>query len=199
MKYKRSDQTNSNLFFILFLTRMDPRFRRGGDGCASLFDSEEAKKIKGENRLCAWVLSLEKARESARLAVLQQGGDPNNEQHLLGQHQLQFGIFRGQTFKWLAENALGYAGYLIASMSEQSGKSESHNNLINKRAFHKYISHYPEGLYATDFKKEKICTATAATYRQTLSSSKSLSPSRAVFSLQLSTSSQHSSVPVSSL
>lgn len=40
------------------------------------------------------------------MAFLSRGGDADNKQHLLGQHQLQTGIFKSQTFQLLAENAM---------------------------------------------------------------------------------------------
>ncbi|XP_074468993.1 uncharacterized protein LOC141754071 [Sebastes fasciatus] len=158
---------------------MEPKFRRRGDGHASLFDTEEAKRIKRENRPWVRALSPERVKESAKMAVLRRGGDPENMQHVLGQHQMQFGIFRGQTFQWVAENALGYAGYVVASMSEESGNSDSHNNLVNKRAFQGYISHYPAGRYAIQVKREvrsarsqsQPATAAAATSTQPPSNS----------------------------
>ncbi|XP_037604663.1 uncharacterized protein LOC119475744 isoform X2 [Sebastes umbrosus] len=173
---------------------MEPKFRRRGDGHASLFDTEEAKRVKGENRPWVRALSPERVKESAKMAVLRRGGDPENMQHVLGQHQMQFGIFRGQTFHWVAENALGYAGYVVASMSEESGSSDSHNNLANKRAFQGYISHYPAGRYAIQVKREvrsargqsQPATAAAATSTQPPSSSPRPSASlRAATSTQL--------------
>lgn len=107
----------------------------------------------------------------------------------------------GQTFQWVAENALGYAGYVVASISEESGSSDSHNNLVNKRALQKYISHYPEGRYAIQVKLEarssksqsQLATATPTTSSQPSASS------QAVIDSQLSSSSRISSVPTSSL
>lgn len=180
---------------------MDPKFRKRGDGRASLFDSEEAKRVRGEKRPWAPALSPEQVKESAKEAVLLRGGDPDNVKHLLGQYQMQFGMFRGQTFQWVAENALGYAGYVVASMSAESGSSDSYNNLINKRAFQEYLSYYPEGQYAIQVKKEGLSsksqsqplTATVVTSTQSSTSSQAAIPS------QLSTSPRLSSVPVSSL
>lgn len=58
------------------------------------------------------------------MAFLSCGGDADNKQHLLGQHQLQTGIFKSQTFQLLAENAQGYGAYVVASMSDKSGASD---------------------------------------------------------------------------
>ncbi|CAJ1069328.1 brefeldin A-inhibited guanine nucleotide-exchange protein 3-like [Xyrichtys novacula] len=72
---------------------MEPKFRRRGDGRPSLFDSEDARRVKAENRPWAPARSAQEVRESAKMAVVQLGGDPANELHLLGQHQMQFGQY----------------------------------------------------------------------------------------------------------
>ena len=51
------------------------------------------------------------------------GGDVKNKNEVLGQYVLTYGNFRGKTFKWLAENALGYAGFIVNDIRlEQSGQ-----------------------------------------------------------------------------
>ncbi|KAG7511870.1 brefeldin A-inhibited guanine nucleotide-exchange 3 isoform X1 [Solea senegalensis] len=74
-------------------------------------------------------------------------------------------------------------------MSEESGSSDSHNNLGNKRALLKYISLYPERRYAIQFKMEARST----------SQRKPATSTQASTSSQPSTSPRPSSVPVSSL
>ena len=61
---------------------------------------------------------------------------------MLGEHVLQVGKFRGQTFRWCLENAVGYSAYLVhASMSETSDKSSL---LLNKASFREYAMTFPE-------------------------------------------------------
>ncbi len=68
---------------------------------------------------------------------------------------MQFGVFKGQTFKRVAENALGYAGYLVASMrSESSDVKDSKNHHANKAAFAECIGLFPEGCEAIRIKTE---------------------------------------------
>lgn len=125
------------------------------DGSPNLADSKAALHVKEENKTRPWsrAVSPERVRESARQAVIFGGGDQSNPLHVLGQHELQFGIFRGQTFKWVAENALGYAGYLVAAMSrEDFEKKDSKNHAENKKAFRSYIEQFNEGRYAIKVK-----------------------------------------------
>ncbi|KAI9545072.1 hypothetical protein NQZ68_039591 [Dissostichus eleginoides] len=58
--------------------------------------------------------------DKARTAITQHRGDPSNRRPLLGFFEIQFGLFRGQTFRWVAENSLGYAAYLVAAMNIRS-------------------------------------------------------------------------------
>jgi hypothetical protein len=46
--------------------------------------------------------------QRALKAVAILDGDPSDRRHVLGQYQLQFGVYYGMTFKWLLENSLGY-------------------------------------------------------------------------------------------
>ena len=50
------------------------------------------------------------------------GRAPEDRLLILGQHCLQFGRYQGQTFQWLLENALGYAGWVVADMSLKAEK-----------------------------------------------------------------------------
>jgi hypothetical protein len=59
--------------------------------------------------------------------------------------------YRGETFQWLASNALGYAAYLAAD-SEKEPTSASANNL-NKMALRNYLKLFPGGVEAVQKKK----------------------------------------------
>lgn len=122
-------------------------------------DSLVALKKKEENKKKPWsrALSPDKVLEAARQAVLRQGEDPSNKKYVLGLHKMQFGVFKGQTFKWVAENALGYAGYLVASMRRESADiKDSKNHHANKAAFAEYIGLFPEGREAIRIKTENM-------------------------------------------
>ena len=71
------------------------------------------------------------------------GGNTSDEVSVLGQYEVQFGIFKGQTFKWLAENGLGYAGWLVDSMGSETATTAPLSK--NKHAFKAYLSSFPEG------------------------------------------------------
>ncbi len=60
-------------------------------------DSLAALKKKEENKKKPWsrALSPDKVLEAARRAVRRQGEDPSNKKYVLGQHEMQFGVFKG--------------------------------------------------------------------------------------------------------
>ncbi|XP_076876832.1 uncharacterized protein LOC143526077 [Brachyhypopomus gauderio] len=159
---------------------MEPIFRKKADGSPNLCDSKAALCVKEANKKKPWAraISPEKVKDSARRAVLRSGGDPGNAVHVLGQHELQFGVFRGQTFKWVAENALGYAGYLVADMKKESSQGkDSINHAENKKAFRSYVERFPEGRYAVRIKTEKMsCSSTQSASLPCTSTEPNISP-----------------------
>ena len=53
-------------------------------------------------------------------AVRRRGGDVSDETEVLSDYVLQFGAFRGQTFRWILENGLGYAAWLVDNMRNET-------------------------------------------------------------------------------
>ncbi len=82
---------------LLFFYRMEPRFRTKPEGGPNMCDSLAALKKKEENKKKPWsrALSPDKVLEAARRAVRRQGEDPSNKKYVLGQHEMQFGVFKG--------------------------------------------------------------------------------------------------------
>ncbi|KAI4809519.1 hypothetical protein KUCAC02_018395 [Chaenocephalus aceratus] len=75
--------------------------------------------------------------DKARTAITQHRGDPSNRRHPLGFFEIQFGLFHRQTFRWVAENYLGYAAYLVAAMKRDltGGCKDSKEHALNKGCF----------------------------------------------------------------
>ena len=47
-------------------------------------------------------------------------------------YELQFGKYRGQTFKWLLENDMGYAAYVVNDMQQEGGHTPDTPLGLNK-------------------------------------------------------------------
>ena len=78
----------------------------------------DARRIKKANKdkSAQTTESAEKVKQQAVAQVQHEGGNPDDETLVLSRYTLQFGQYYGQTFKWLLENALGYAAYLVDGM-----------------------------------------------------------------------------------
>ncbi len=138
---------------------MEPRFRRRADGSLNLTDTVEAAKVKEANKGKPYTrpLSPEGVLDKAKKSLSQHHGDLAYRKHLLGFFEIQFGVFRGQTFRWVAENALGYAAYLVASMKRDptGGSKDSQEHAHNKGCFKEYIELFPSGRIAIAMKEEQ--------------------------------------------
>ena len=66
---------------------------------------------------------------------------------------MQFDGFRGQTFLWVLENALGYAGWLVDSMQSETVTSSALSQ--NKASFKTYANLFPECREVIAKKKEQ--------------------------------------------
>ncbi|KAF3850667.1 hypothetical protein F7725_012439 [Dissostichus mawsoni] len=80
---------------------MEPRFRKWADNSLNLAVTLEAKQVNQSNKARPWIrpLSPEEVMDKARTAITQHRGDPSNRRHLLGFFEIQFSLFREQTFR----------------------------------------------------------------------------------------------------
>ena len=93
----------------------------------------------------ARILTREEAEAEARAHVVSQGGDPGTDLLVLSQHRLQFGKYRGRSFKWLLENDVGYTLPLLTSHLKERERSSSQSPLMsNKDALSRYAHAFPE-------------------------------------------------------
>ena len=110
------------LFFTGYTTdtqNMDstPHFRRNRQGQLLWRPSPAAQKsrpLKTGPASSALVVEREALR-----AVRQKRLPTEDKVLVLGHHCLQFGKYQGHSFKWLLENALGYAAWVVADMASE--------------------------------------------------------------------------------
>ena len=107
--------------------------------------SEAAKRLKESKSTSTFhpCMSEDDVKKKAVASVKAKGGDVSKDLHVLGEYELQFGLFKGKTFKWLAENGLGYAAWLVDSMGSETATTAPLSK--NKHAFKKYLNSFPEG------------------------------------------------------
>lgn len=106
---------------LVFPGKVEVNFRRGPHGYLRQDPSDEAKKIKNnpnfQDRSPA--VREDKVKENARSIVFLRGGDVSDRQELLGEYLVQFGKYKGNSFRWILENDIGYVVYLIHKVEEE--------------------------------------------------------------------------------
>ncbi|KAM9490221.1 uncharacterized protein ACWYII_002946 isoform 4-T4 [Salvelinus alpinus] len=88
----------------------------------------------------------EEVEAEARARVVSEGGDPGAEMVVLSQCTVQFGKYRGQTFKWMMENDVGYMVHLVTVHQKERERECSvsqHPLMANKDALTRYSCAYP--------------------------------------------------------
>nr|XP_057925183.1 uncharacterized protein LOC131126545 isoform X2 [Doryrhamphus excisus]XP_057925184.1 uncharacterized protein LOC131126545 isoform X2 [Doryrhamphus excisus] len=102
---------------LFFPGRISVVFRKGPLGFLLQDPTEEARQIKDNpsRRDKSPVAQQEVVRQNALAVVRQRGGDASDQTEVLGEYILQFGKYKGMSFRWLLENDMGYTVYLIQS------------------------------------------------------------------------------------
>lgn len=151
------------------MSKLLPQFhhhvRRDGTKVLGLGYSEEAKRAQQNPPQRTTCLQPDVVWKKALEAVQKFRGDVNNELHVLGQHEVQFGVFHGKTFVWVLTNALGYAGFIVDKIVNIDKEKETWAPLSkNKFLFKTYVEKFEPGLEAVQMKqKEREKTASAKT------------------------------------
>ncbi|XP_070539358.1 uncharacterized protein [Ptychodera flava] len=129
-----------------------PAFQRLSSGALKMGHSEEARKMTRTEGpyTCK---TADAVRKQAIDEIQQHGGDWQDELVVLGQHRIQFGMFIGQTFRWMLENGLGYSGWLVDGLWNESLTDTPLSD--NKFKFKKYLESFDEGRHAVELKKRE--------------------------------------------
>ena len=103
------------VFFLFSFRAMYayPVFRRQSANSTRLLmaPSEEAKAV--ERTRSGRAKPKDEVLAEATTFVSGHDGDPTDKFLVLAHCELQFGMYQGQRFRWLLENNLGYALYLV--------------------------------------------------------------------------------------
>ncbi|XP_054478061.1 uncharacterized protein LOC129109937 [Anoplopoma fimbria] len=135
----------------------DPVFRKTPTGELEMKPSQEALnhvashgplQAAGHGGPPKSVKEPEEVEAEAKACVLSEGGDARNERLVLSRCTIQFGQYKGQSFKWLLENDVGYIAYLFA---HQQYKRCPRSLKVNKDCLTRYACAYPEVLEEVRF------------------------------------------------
>ncbi|XP_073716825.1 uncharacterized protein [Misgurnus anguillicaudatus] len=115
-----------------------PVFQRQSATSSRLLMAPSAEAKHLEKLESGRAKSKEEVLAEARAFVSTNGGDPSDQFLVLAHCKLQFGKYQGQRFRWLLENSLGYAVYLVLSSSSE----KAHPNPLseNKQLYLQYTS-----------------------------------------------------------
>ncbi|KAK0140606.1 hypothetical protein N1851_022420 [Merluccius polli] len=137
--------------------KMQPNFAfQPGTNDLTLRASQEALALTRRGKVVSATAtgkSPEEVRREARDRVAQKGGDPTDDLQVLAESELQLGQYRGQTFRWLLENDVGYAVNLIVSHEgerDKGGTSQQTTLMVHKDALVSYARLFPPMAAAID-------------------------------------------------
>ncbi|CAL8272452.1 unnamed protein product [Boreogadus saida] len=99
-------------------------------------------------------------RAEARARALQKGG--MSGEFVLAESEVQFGLYRGQTFQWLLGNAVGYAVSILAShrMEREGGDTSKSPLMENKDSLASYGGLFPP--MVTAVARRRLCESSAS-------------------------------------
>ncbi|XP_030196810.1 uncharacterized protein LOC115531596 [Gadus morhua] len=99
-------------------------------------------------------------RAEARARALQKGG--MSGEFVLAESEVQFGLYRGQTFQWLLGNAVGYAVTILVShqMEREGGDTSKSPLMENKDALASYAGLFPP--MVTAVARRRLCEGSAS-------------------------------------
>ncbi|XP_068592432.1 uncharacterized protein [Cebidichthys violaceus] len=139
----------------------DPTFRKTSAGKLETKPSQEALNLQAARRPLraagprgppVSVKTPEEVEAEAKARVLSEGGDARIERLVLSRRTIQFGQYKGQSFKWLLENDVGYTAYLLADHQKQ--RQGQNSMMVNKDSLNRYAIAYPEVLTEVTFRQE---------------------------------------------
>ncbi|XP_036929638.1 uncharacterized protein LOC119005786 isoform X3 [Acanthopagrus latus] len=131
----------------------DPALPKTSSGELETEASQEALKIAADRfPLQATggggaVKEPKEVKADAEAHVRSEGGDPSNVRLVLSRFIIQFGKYKGQTFKWLLENDVGYAVYVVAThQDERKWQKDRSPLMVHKDSLTQYAIAYAEVL-----------------------------------------------------
>lgn len=106
---------------LFFPGRICVVFRKGPLGFLLQEPSKEARRIKDDPTLQdkSAPIRQDLVQQNALSVVVQRGGDASDRTEVLGDYVLQFGKYKGKSFRWLLENDVGYTMYLIKNLQKE--------------------------------------------------------------------------------
>lgn len=125
----------------------DPEFSPSSEALSVAANQKPLRNVANQRLSRSFknrVKTLKEVEAEAAEKLKSEGGDSSNRRQLLSCFGIQFGQYRGKSFKWLLENDLGYVAYLVGSHQMDIEKGKRTPQMDNKDALDEYATHYPE-------------------------------------------------------
>ncbi|XP_074466595.1 uncharacterized protein LOC141763311 [Sebastes fasciatus] len=106
---------------VFFPGRMSVTFRKGPLGYLRQDPTDAAKLLKDNPSLQdkSAPVKEELVRKNALSVIILRGGDASDKTEVAREYILQFGKYKGKSFRWLLENDIGYTIYLIKNQQKE--------------------------------------------------------------------------------
>ncbi|XP_076856568.1 uncharacterized protein LOC143510742 [Brachyhypopomus gauderio] len=126
-----------------------PTFRREACGELTLQPSPDAAVLVSaykQRPTSSRPWNADRVRDEAKGRVKAGGGDPGNARLVLSESTVQFGQYRGQTFRWLLTHDVGYAMMVSAAhqREREGGDASVSPSMANKDVLVRYVSLFPD-------------------------------------------------------
>lgn len=108
--------------FSFYPGRLTVSFRRGPSGHLRQDPSVAAMELKRRPSPTFPAQSQEAVKTKSLATVVGRGGDRTDKLEVMGEYVLQFGKYKGQTFRWLLENDVGYTIYLFNKVEQEESE-----------------------------------------------------------------------------
>lgn len=128
---------------VFFPGRVQVAFRKGPLGYLLQEPTDEARLIKNNppQQDKTAPKKQELVRQNALTVIRQRGGDASDRREVLGEYILQFGKYKGKSFRWLLENDIGYTIYLIKSLQQEEAAGDFMAEGHNKDSLLSFVSY----------------------------------------------------------
>ncbi|XP_037626190.1 uncharacterized protein LOC119488527 [Sebastes umbrosus] len=153
---------------VFFPGRMSVTFRKGPLGYLRQDPTDAAKLLKDNPSLQdkSAPVKEELVRKNALSVIILRGGNASDKTEVAGEYILQFGKYKGKSFRWLLENDIGYTIYLIKNQQKEEtagvfmAGGHSKDSLLS---FVSYALSFQEIQSLLNYEKQKpVVTAAAA-------------------------------------
>ncbi|KAL3993530.1 polycystin 1 [Sarotherodon galilaeus] len=142
-------------------------FRKGPLGYLLQDPSKEARRIKNDPKLQDKSAPMREdlVRQNALTVVYQRGGDASDMKEVQGEYILQFGKYKGKSFRWLLENDVGYTMYLIKDLQKEEAAGTSVEEGHGKESLHSFVQYalsFTEIKTLLDYEASRVSVAAEA-------------------------------------